>query len=106
MTFDPLAPPPLVTADLPGIGGRLKSQPEDFEVEEVPAYEPSGQGDFLYLWVEKRGVGAEYFARLVARKLAALRGVVSRPRQSGSGQRGGVSHRKRSQATRQRPAPP
>jgi tRNA pseudouridine13 synthase len=69
MTFDPLAAPPFATADLPGIGGHIKAQPEDFEVEEVPAYEPSGQGDFLYLWVEKRDVGAEYFTRQVARRL-------------------------------------
>src|SRR5438270_3590774 len=69
MTFDPLAPPPLVTADLPGIGGRIKTQPEDFEVEEIPAYDPSGEGDFLYLWVQKRGMGAEYFVRQIARLL-------------------------------------
>jgi tRNA pseudouridine13 synthase len=69
MPFDPFAPPPLLTADLPGVGGRIKAVPEDFEVEEVPAYEPSGQGDFLYLWVEKRDMGAEYFVRQVARRL-------------------------------------
>src|SRR5215469_6806994 len=69
MPFDPFAPPPLLTADLPGVGGRIKTMPEDFEVEEVPAYEPAGQGDFLYLWVEKRDMGAEYFARQVARRL-------------------------------------
>lgn len=69
MTFDPLAAPPLWTADLPGIGGRIKAAPDDFEVEEIPAYEPSGEGDFLYLWVEKRGMGAEYFQRQVARRL-------------------------------------
>jgi tRNA pseudouridine13 synthase len=69
MTFDPLAAPPLSTADLPGIGGRIKVEPEDFEVEEIPAYRPSGQGDFLYLWIEKRGMGAEYFVRQVARRL-------------------------------------
>src|SRR3954469_7166718 len=69
MTFDPLAPPPLLTAELPGIGGRIKEFPEDFEVEEVPAYRPSGQGDYLYLWVEKCDMGAEYFARQVARRL-------------------------------------
>ncbi|HKI33461.1 MAG TPA: tRNA pseudouridine(13) synthase TruD [Gemmataceae bacterium] len=68
-TFDPLQPPPLLTADLPGIGGRIKTVPEDFEVEEIPAYEPSGEGDFLYLWVEKRDMGAEYFARQVAKRL-------------------------------------
>ena len=69
MVFDPLLPPPLLTADLTGVGGRIKVRPEDFEVEEVPAYPPSGQGDFLYLWVEKRGMGAEYFTRQVARRL-------------------------------------
>jgi tRNA pseudouridine13 synthase len=69
MPLDPLAPPPLLTADLPGIGGRIKSQPEDFEVEEIPAYEPSDQGDFLYLWVQKRGMGAEYFVRQLAKRL-------------------------------------
>ncbi|HEV3120028.1 MAG TPA: tRNA pseudouridine(13) synthase TruD, partial [Gemmataceae bacterium] len=49
MTFDPLAPLPLVTSDLPGIGGTIKQKAEDFEVEEVPAYEPSGAGEHVYL---------------------------------------------------------
>jgi tRNA pseudouridine13 synthase len=69
MTFDPLQPQPLLTADLPGVGGRIKTVPEDFEVEEIPAYEPSGEGEFLYLWVEKRDMGAEYFVRQVAKRL-------------------------------------
>src|SRR5262245_40093179 len=69
MTLSPLTSPPLLTADLPGIGGRIKTEPEDFEVEEIPAYEPSGSGDFLYLWLEKRDLGAEYFVRQVARRL-------------------------------------
>lgn len=70
MSIDLLAPPPLLTADLPGIGGRIKVSPEDFEVEEIAAYEPEGSGDHLFLWVEKRGMGAEYFARQVAQRLA------------------------------------
>jgi tRNA pseudouridine13 synthase len=73
---DPLAPPPLLTADLPGTGGQIKVQPEDFEVEEIPAYQPCGQGDFLYLWVEKRDMGAEYFLRQVARRLGLAPGEV------------------------------
>ncbi len=36
--------------------GRYKVAPEDFEVEEVPAYEPCGRGDHVWLWVEKRGL--------------------------------------------------
>lgn len=70
------AQPPLVTADLPGIGGRIKVEPEDFEVEEIPAYEPSGQGDFLYLWIEKCDVGGEFFQRQVAQRLGIAAGEV------------------------------
>jgi tRNA pseudouridine13 synthase len=60
---------PNVTPDLPGVGGRIKEQIDDFEVEEIPAYEPCGQGDHLYLWIEKRDVGAEYFLREIAKRL-------------------------------------
>jgi tRNA pseudouridine13 synthase len=68
--------PPLLTADLPGIGGRIKAAPEDFEVEEVPAYQPCGAGEFLYLWVEKRGMGAQFFTRHLARRLGLAPGEI------------------------------
>lgn len=73
MTFSPFAPVPLLTAALPGIGGRIKERLEDFEVEEIPAYEPSGTGDHLYLWIEKRGMGADYFLRQLAQRLGVSR---------------------------------
>src|SRR6266851_1597690 len=76
MHFDPAHRLPLLTANLPGIGGRIKTQVEDFEVEEIPAYEPCGAGDHLFLWVEKRGMGAEYFQRQVARRLGIPTGEV------------------------------
>jgi tRNA pseudouridine13 synthase len=69
LPIDDVLHPPLLTSDLTGIGGKIKSIPEDFEVEEIPAYDPSGQGDFLYLWLEKRDMGAEYFTRQIARRL-------------------------------------
>lgn len=75
MSFDDLLPP-LLTANLPGIGGRIKEQPEDFEVEEIPAYEPSGTGDYLYLWIEKRDLGAEFFVRLLAQRLHVATGEI------------------------------
>lgn len=40
--------------DTPGIGGQIKRRPEDFLVDEIPAYEPCGEGEHLYLVVEKR----------------------------------------------------
>src|SRR5690606_22602426 len=43
-----------LTEDLPGTGGILKARPEDFEVEEIPAYAPTGEGDHVLAWVEKR----------------------------------------------------
>src|SRR5438067_963407 len=76
MSTELFNPPPLLTSDLPGIGGRIKTIPEDFEVEEIPAYEPCGSGDSLYLWVEKCGLGADYFSRQVARRLEIAPGDV------------------------------
>lgn len=76
MDMHGLIHPPLVTGDLAGLGGRIKTEPEDFEVEEIPAYAPSGQGDFLYVWIEKRDMGAEYFLRQVARRLDIPAGEV------------------------------
>lgn len=68
--------PPYLTADLPGVGGRLRSQPEDFEVEEIPAYEPSGEGEHLFLWIEKRGTGAEWLLKHVAQRLDMRQGDI------------------------------
>lgn len=66
-----LAPefPLWITADLPGIGGSFKASPEDFVVEEVAAYEPSGSGEFLFLWVEKRDLAAGEFVRILGKAL-------------------------------------
>jgi tRNA pseudouridine13 synthase len=60
---------PTLTADLPGCGGSFKATPEDFVVEEIPAYEPSGEQDceHLYLWVEKRGRSTQDVAKALAR---------------------------------------
>src|SRR5262249_26528914 len=60
---------PTITADLPGIGGVLKARPEDFVVEEISAYEPSGDGEHLFLWIEKSGVAADELTRHLSRML-------------------------------------
>ena len=72
----PAISPPMLTADLPGIGGRIKVEPEDFIVEEIPAYTPSGEGEHLYLWVEKRDIGPEFFARTLAQRLGTHAGAI------------------------------
>jgi tRNA pseudouridine13 synthase len=61
---------PYLTADLPGVGGTIKQVPEDFVVEEIPAYEPCGEGEHLFLWIEKCDVSGEDLVRHIARRLA------------------------------------
>src|SRR6185312_16112290 len=72
----PALQPPLLTADLPGCGGVIRLRDDDFEVEEVPSYEPCGEGEHLFLWIEKRGMAPEYFARTIAQKLGVSPGAV------------------------------
>ena len=65
---------PYLTAGIPGTGGAIKQAPEDFTVEEMPAYEPSGFGEHLFLWIEKRGLSTFD----VVRRLASAVGVSPR----------------------------
>jgi tRNA pseudouridine13 synthase len=60
---------PRLTEALPGVGGAIKTIPEDFIVEEIPAYPPSGEGEHVFLTVEKRGVTTHEMVRRVARAL-------------------------------------
>jgi tRNA pseudouridine13 synthase len=63
------APLPFVTGELPGSGGALRASPEDFRVDEVPAYLPSGAGPHLYVRIEKRGRTTRDALRALARAL-------------------------------------
>lgn len=60
---------PFLTSDLPGVGGAIKSRPEDFFVEEIPAYEPSGSGTHVYAQIEKKGLGTREALDRIARAL-------------------------------------
>lgn len=56
-----------LTSEIPGIGGSIKTVPEDFRVEEIAAYEPCGEGEHLFLLVEKKGITTlEALRRLAA----------------------------------------
>ena len=48
---------------------RLGPAPEDFVVEEIPLYAASGQGDHVYVTLEKRGVGTPEAVRQIAAAL-------------------------------------
>src|SRR4029077_13137570 len=47
---------PFLTKDFPGIGGTIKQRPEDFFVQEIPIYEPSGEGEHTYCEIQKVGI--------------------------------------------------
>ena len=56
--------------------GRTKIEPDDFVVEELPAYLPTGEGEHLYLWVEKRDVSADYLTGQLSRALGISRDAI------------------------------
>ncbi len=53
-TIDPTLP--YLSTALPGIGGTLRATTDHFVVEELPLYEPSGEGTHLYLSLTKSGL--------------------------------------------------
>jgi tRNA pseudouridine13 synthase len=58
----------------PVASAMLRVKPEDFEVEELPAIEPSGEGSHLWLWIEKTQANTDW----VATQLAKARGCSPR----------------------------
>ncbi len=69
LDLDP-RPLPLLTHDLPGTGGVSKTTPEDFVVEELPAYLPTGEGQHLYVWIEKRNLSTQEAVAIIAKAAA------------------------------------
>ncbi len=55
----------------PVLSARIRSTPEDFFVEELPGFEPSGAGEHLLLTIEKRGLTTP----AVAKRLATWAGI-------------------------------
>lgn len=50
----------------PVMQARLRGEPEDFFVEELPGFEATGSGEHLLLTVEKRGMNTVHAARRIA----------------------------------------
>ncbi len=47
---------PRSVRDLPRLTGRIRVTPDDFVVEEIPAYEPADEGEHTFLRLTKRGL--------------------------------------------------
>jgi len=45
---------PYITPELPGVGGKIRQKTKHFIVQEIPLYEPSGEGIHLYLNITKQ----------------------------------------------------
>ncbi|MGL4648018.1 MAG: tRNA pseudouridine(13) synthase TruD, partial [Caldilineaceae bacterium] len=73
---DSTLPLPYFTADLAGIGGTLRATPEDFVVEEIPLYEPGGEGPHLYVRLTKENLTTREVVEVLERQLALPRGSV------------------------------
>ncbi|MEO6699451.1 MAG: tRNA pseudouridine(13) synthase TruD, partial [Paraperlucidibaca sp.] len=76
-------PLPALRGDCPSPWGEplarahLKATPDDFHVVEVMGFEPSGEGEHLWLWVEKCGLNTDAVAADIAQRLGLSRNVVS-----------------------------
>lgn len=71
-----VAPRAYVTADVPSIGGVIKQRPEDFLVDEIPAYTPAGEGEHIYMLVQKRGMSTMELIDIIARHFGVPRDAI------------------------------
>ncbi|HWF59559.1 MAG TPA: tRNA pseudouridine(13) synthase TruD [Nitrospira sp.] len=60
---------PFLTGTLPGIGGEIRTVPEDFQVDERPLYLPCGEGEHLYMTITKRGLSTPDLVRRLSSTL-------------------------------------
>jgi len=60
---------PYLTDSLPGIGGVFKQSADDFFVEELPLYPAAGEGEFAWLFIEKRDFSTSDLVSHIARTL-------------------------------------
>lgn len=51
----------------PASTGKIKTLPADFIVEEILPFQPEGNGEHVFLQIQKTGENTEYVARLLAR---------------------------------------
>jgi tRNA pseudouridine13 synthase len=64
---------PFLTIQCTGIGGVIKTRAEDFLVEELPLYKPSGQGTHTYILIEKKEISTMDALAAIARALGIRR---------------------------------
>ena len=62
-----------LTTEYVGLGGVIKTRAEDFFVEELPLYPPSGEGTHVYILIEKKEISTMGAMAEIARALGIRR---------------------------------
>src|SRR5690606_41451268 len=62
-----------ISLGAPVMNARMRSTPEDFLVEELPGFAPSGSGEHLLLTIEKRGMNTAFAAKRIAQDRKSTR---------------------------------
>lgn len=60
----------------PSVSGQIKTSPEDFQVTEQLPFEPSGDGEHVYLRVRKTGLNTEDLAKILAQHAGVVRSAI------------------------------
>jgi len=61
----------------PEASARIRTHDADFQVVEDLGFEPSGEGEHYFLWVQKEGLNTEFVAEDIARRIKVQRKLVS-----------------------------
>ncbi|ASQ45529.1 tRNA pseudouridine(13) synthase TruD [Legionella clemsonensis] len=61
----------------PNSTGNIKCSPEDFSVHEILGFDLTGEGEHLYLQIEKKGLNTEEVVRSLARRLVKSEKAIS-----------------------------
>ena len=77
MSSNPM--PPYLTAALPGVGGRIKQRTRRLRSRGSPGLRTRGQGDHLFLWIEKTRPGCRVSSFDRSRERLGIRTAKSAP---------------------------
>lgn len=50
----------------PQVTAKIRQQPEDFQVTEIPSFEPEGDGEHVFLYIRKVGENTDWVAKQLA----------------------------------------
>lgn len=62
---------PYLTPSIAPIPAELRAAPEDFDVTEIPAYAPSGHGEHVFAWIEKREMTTPDAVKVLCKQVGA-----------------------------------